>query len=106
MISVGWSGGFHSRERRRRVGNQSAFCKMGASTSEKLVYIPVKLYVEATEKPKYVCRQCDTQGKKNTVVMAAAVPFCSVLLKPQKRTTANPMTIWYTYSEKSQVETR
>ncbi len=49
---------------------QSALCKMDESTSEKLVYLPAKLYVEVTERPKYVCRQCDTQGEKNTVVMA------------------------------------
>ncbi|WP_258103991.1 hypothetical protein [Vibrio campbellii] len=35
---------------------------MRESTSEKLVYLPVKLYVEVIEKPKYVCRQCDKQG--------------------------------------------
>ena len=51
---------------------QSALCKMGESTSEKLVYLPAKLYVEVTQRPKYVCRQCDKQGEKNTVVMAAA----------------------------------
>ena len=53
---------------------QSALCKMGESTSEKLVYIPAKLYVEVTERPKYVCRECDRQGEKNTVVMAAPPP--------------------------------
>ena len=53
---------------------QSALCKMGESTSEKLVYIPAKLYVEVTERPKYVCRECDRQGEKNTVVMAAPTP--------------------------------
>ena len=47
---------------------------MGESTSEKLVYIPAKLYVEVTERPKYVCRECDRQGEKNTVVMAAPPP--------------------------------
>ncbi|WP_299695900.1 IS66 family transposase zinc-finger binding domain-containing protein, partial [uncultured Vibrio sp.] len=38
---------------------QSMLCRMGQSTSEKLVYIPARLYVEVTERPKYVCRQCD-----------------------------------------------
>nr|WP_277869578.1 IS66 family transposase zinc-finger binding domain-containing protein [Vibrio cyclitrophicus] len=28
---------------------QSMLCRMGQSTSEKLVYIPAKLYVEVTE---------------------------------------------------------
>ncbi|WP_227739640.1 IS66 family transposase [Vibrio sagamiensis] len=53
---------------------QSALCKMGESTSEKLVYIPAKLYVEVTERPKYVCRECDRKGEKNTVLMAAPPP--------------------------------
>ena len=53
---------------------QSTLCKMGESTSEKLVYLPAKLYVEVTERPKYVCRQCDKQGEKNTVVMAPPPP--------------------------------
>ena len=53
---------------------QSALCQMGAETSEKLVYIPAKLYVEVTERPKYVCRQCDVQGKKVAVVMAPPLP--------------------------------
>ncbi|MDN4735360.1 IS66 family transposase zinc-finger binding domain-containing protein [Vibrio parahaemolyticus] len=43
---------------------QSTLCKMGESTSEKLVFLPAKLYVEVTERPKYVCRQCDKQGRK------------------------------------------
>ena len=47
---------------------------MGESTSEKLVFLPAKLYVEVTERPKYVCRQSDKQGEKNTVVMAAPPP--------------------------------
>ncbi|MEZ8504591.1 IS66 family transposase zinc-finger binding domain-containing protein [Vibrio splendidus] len=29
---------------------------MEQSTSERLVYIPAKLYAEVTERPKYVCR--------------------------------------------------
>ncbi|WP_258070765.1 IS66 family transposase zinc-finger binding domain-containing protein [Vibrio jasicida] len=53
---------------------QSALCKMGESTSEKLVYLPAKLYVEVTQRPKYVCRQCDKQGEKSTVVMAPPPP--------------------------------
>ncbi|HHC6644809.1 TPA: IS66 family transposase [Vibrio parahaemolyticus] len=53
---------------------QSALCKMGESTSEKLVYLPAKLYVEVTERPKYVCRQCDVQGEKVSVVMAPSPP--------------------------------
>ena len=53
---------------------QSVLCKMGESTSEKLVYIPAKLYVEVIQRPKYVCRQCDAQGEKNTVVMAPPPP--------------------------------
>lgn len=53
---------------------QSTLCQMGESTSEKLVYLPTKLYVEVIERPKYVCRQCDKQGEQNTVVMAAPAP--------------------------------
>ncbi|WP_274021445.1 IS66 family transposase [Vibrio parahaemolyticus] len=53
---------------------QSTLCQMGESTSEKLVYLPAKLYVEVIERPKYVCRQCDKQGEQNTVVMAAPAP--------------------------------
>ncbi|MGL1194467.1 IS66 family transposase [Vibrio parahaemolyticus] len=53
---------------------QSMLCQMGESTSEKLVYLPAKLYVEVIERPKYVCRQCDKQGEQNTVVMAAPAP--------------------------------
>lgn len=53
---------------------QSELCKMGESTSEKLVYLPAKLYVEVTQRPKYVCRQCDKQGEKNTVAMASPLP--------------------------------
>ncbi|WP_050918542.1 IS66 family transposase zinc-finger binding domain-containing protein [Vibrio campbellii] len=52
----------------------SALRKMGESTSEKLVYLPAKLYVEVTERPKYVYRECDAQGEKVTMVMAPPVP--------------------------------
>lgn len=48
--------------------------RMGQSTSEKLVYIPAKLYVEVTERPKYVCRQCDVIGEKSLVLMAPPPP--------------------------------
>ena len=47
---------------------QSALCKMGESTSEKLVYIPAKLYVEVTERPKYVCRECDGDVDGNAYI--------------------------------------
>ncbi|PMF35627.1 hypothetical protein BCV19_20585 [Vibrio splendidus] len=50
---------------------QSMLCRMGQSTSEKLVYIPARLYVEVTERPKYVCRQCDALGEKSVVAMAS-----------------------------------
>ncbi|WP_146075911.1 IS66 family transposase, partial [Vibrio jasicida] len=53
---------------------QSTLCQMGESTSEKLVYLPAKLYVEVIERPKFVCRQCDKQGEQNTVVMAPPPP--------------------------------
>ncbi|MFA0077739.1 IS66 family transposase [Vibrio artabrorum] len=58
---------------------QSLLCKMGQSTSEKLVYIPVKLYVEVTERPKYVCRQCNALGEKSVVAMAP--PPASIIPK-------------------------
>ncbi|MEZ9756908.1 transposase, partial [Vibrio splendidus] len=58
---------------------QSMLCRMGQSTSEKLVYIPAKLYVEVTERPKYVCRQCDTLGEKSVVAMAP--PPASIIPK-------------------------
>lgn len=60
---------------------QSMLCQMGESTSEKLVYLPAKLYVEVIERPKYVCRQCDKQGEQNTVVMAAPAP--SIIIIPK-----------------------
>jgi transposase len=53
---------------------QSILCKMGENTREKLVYIPAELYVEVTERPKYVCRQCDAQGEKTIVMMAPPPP--------------------------------
>jgi len=53
---------------------QSALSKMGKETNEKLVYIPAELYVEVTERPKYVCRQCDAQGEKTIVLMAPPPP--------------------------------
>ncbi|KAA8675615.1 IS66 family transposase [Vibrio gigantis] len=58
---------------------QSLLCKMGQSTSEKLVYIPAKLYVEVTERPKYVCRQCDVLGEKSLMLMAP--PPASIIPK-------------------------
>ncbi len=60
---------------------QSMLCQMGESTSEKLVYLSAKLYVEVIERPKYVCRQCDKQGEQNTVVMAAPAP--SIIIIPK-----------------------
>ena len=38
------------------------------------MYLPDKLYVEVTERLKYVRRQYDKQGEKNIVVMAASPP--------------------------------
>jgi transposase len=58
---------------------QSMLCRMGQSTSEKLVYIPARLYVEVTERPKYVCRQCDALGEKSVVAMAS--PPASIIPK-------------------------
>ncbi|WP_102483217.1 IS66 family transposase [Vibrio splendidus] len=58
---------------------QSMLCRMGQSTSEKLVYIPARLYVEVTERPKYVCRQCDALGEKSVVAMAP--PPASIIPK-------------------------
>ncbi|CAK2442877.1 hypothetical protein VCRA2133E348_250008 [Vibrio crassostreae] len=58
---------------------QSILSRMGQSTSEKLVYIPAKLYVEVTERPKYVCRQCDALGEKSVVAMAP--PPASIIPK-------------------------
>ena len=57
---------------------------MGESTSEKLVYLPAKLYVEVIERPKYVCRQCDKQGEQNTVVMAAPAPASADAMTAQR----------------------
>ncbi|ENY6494951.1 TPA: IS66 family transposase zinc-finger binding domain-containing protein [Vibrio parahaemolyticus] len=51
---------------------QSTLSQMGAESSEKLVYIPARLYVEVIERPKYVCRECDAQGNKVSVVMASS----------------------------------
>ncbi|MEZ8582977.1 IS66 family transposase zinc-finger binding domain-containing protein [Vibrio splendidus] len=58
---------------------QSMLCRMGQCTSEKLVYIPARLYVEVTERPKYVCRQCDTLGEKSVIAMAP--PPASIIPK-------------------------
>ena len=58
---------------------QSMLCRMGQSMSEKLVYIPARLYVEVTERPKFVCRQCDALGEKSVVAMAP--PPASIIPK-------------------------
>lgn len=71
---------------------QSILCRVGQSTSEKLVYIPAKLYVEVTERPKYVCRQCDALGEKGVVAMApppaSRLPLC--LRKLSRTNTTTP----------------
>ncbi|WP_082301591.1 IS66 family transposase [Photobacterium iliopiscarium] len=58
---------------------QVALSSMGEDTSEKLVYVPAKLYVEVTVRPKYVCRLCETKGEKTTIVMAT--PPASIIPK-------------------------
>lgn len=53
---------------------QAELSAMGENTSEKLVYIPARLYVEETVRPKYVCHHCESKGENIVVMMASPPP--------------------------------